>query len=101
MGIFGKQKTDEEKQRELFEKYGLDIDNYDSAQIQKENAKNLKQIATDLAMSGINKFAMGLTMSQPDHAKVQYLSSIFETNLILIRQNELIIRALNKIADKK
>ncbi len=101
MGIFGKPKTKEEKTQELHEKYGLDIDNYDKAKIKEENTKNLRQIANDLSMAGVNKFAMGLTMNQVDHAKVQYLSSIFETNLILIRQNELIIRALEKLAEKK
>ncbi|MCL5125315.1 MAG: hypothetical protein M1511_12610 [Deltaproteobacteria bacterium] len=101
MGIFGKSKSNEEKQKELFEKYGLDIDSYDDQKIKEKNAKNLHQIAEDLFLSGLNKFGMGLTMSIPDHAKVQYLSAIFESNLIIIRQNELILRALMKIADKK
>lgn len=101
MGLFGKQKTEEEKNQELFERYGLDIENYGDSEIKAENIKNLKEITKDLVNMGLNKLSVALSMSPGSRAEVSYLSAIFQTNLILIRQNELIIRSLEKIANKK
>src|SRR5258708_14439348 len=94
MSLFGKQKTAEEKNQELFEKYGLDIENYNEKAIKAENSKNLKAIAQDLSGMGLTKLSVALSMSPGSRAEVSFLSAIFQSNLILIRQNELIIRSL-------
>ncbi len=101
MSLFGKQKTAEEKNQELFEKYGLDIENYNEKAIKAENSKNLKAIAQDLSGMGLTKLSVALSMSPGSRAEVSFLSAIFQSNLILIRKNELIIRSLEKLANKK
>lgn len=98
MGLFNN-KTDEEKIKELFHKYGLDIDNYDEKEIKVQNIKNIKQIASDVFAQSINRLSMALAPAQ-DRVSVGYLSAIFNQNWILIRQNELIIRLLEKVASK-
>ncbi len=99
--MFGNRKTDEEKDQEIHEKYGLDLDSYDVARIKRENAKNLQEIGKDLAGKKFMKAGMAFSLA-PAHeqASVGYLSAIFNTNLILIRQNELIIRHLERLLDK-
>jgi len=100
MGIFT-QKTEEEKIRETFERFGLDIENYDTSKIRKENVKNIKKIAQDIAGKSFFKASMAFSMASADkQATVGYLSAIFNQNWILIRQNELIIRQLKKNSNK-
>lgn len=96
--MFGNKKTDEEKNQEVHDKYGLDIDSYDAERIKRENFKNLTAIGKDLAGKSFLKAGMAFSFA-PAHeqASVGYLSAIFNTNLILIRQNELIIRQLEKL----
>ena len=100
MGIFDK-KTEEEKIREIFHKYGLDLDNYNNIDIKKHNIKNIQQIASDVLGQSLNKLTVAFAAPPQERIKVGYLSAIFNQNWILIRQNELIIRILEKIADKK
>lgn len=101
MGIFT-QKTEEEKIREMFEKFGLDIENYNITKIRKKNVENIKKIAQDIAGNRFLKAGMALSMAPADkQATVGYLSAIFNQNWILIRQNELIIRLLEKISINK
>ena len=101
MGIFGDKKPQEDKDKEIFNQFGLDIENYDEKAIKDANVKNLKQIASDLAGKSWMKAGMALSLASADkQATVGYLSAIFNSNLIMIRQNELIIRALEKIANK-
>ena len=96
MGIFDK-KTVEEKTTETFEKFGLNIDEYDSNRIKTENLKNIKQIARDIVGNSWFKAGMAFSFASADkQATVGYLSAIFNQNWILIRQNELIIRLLEK-----
>lgn len=98
MGIFN-QKTEEEKTQEIYHKYGLDLDHYNSVDIKQQNIKNIKQIATDVFGQSLSKLSMALAPAQ-DRLAVGYLSAIFNQNWILIRQNELIVRLLEKIASK-
>lgn len=101
MGIFKSKpkKTEEEKIREIFNKYGLDIGNYDEKQIQQENKKNLTQIASDIAGNSWFKAGMALSFASADkQAMVGYLSALVSQNWIIIRQNELIIK---KLSEKK
>jgi len=86
----------------MFEKFGLDIENYDDEKIKKENIKNLEKIGRDIAGNSFMKAGMALSFVSVDkQATVGYLSAIFNQNWILIRQNELIIRLLEKIAKNK
>jgi hypothetical protein len=96
MSLFNS-KSEEEKLKETFKKCGLDIDNYTDDEIRIENANNLKQIAKDVVGNSWFKAGMALSFASADkQATVGYLSAIFNQNWILIRQNELIIRLLQK-----
>lgn len=93
----GKKKTEEELSKEVYEKFGLDIDSYNNEDIKRENSKNLKEIGLDLAGKKWIRAGLALSFSRPvDQATLGYLNAIFNSNLILIRQNELIIRLLEK-----
>ena len=101
MGIFdGKpKKTEEEKLKEVLDKYGLDISNYDEKKIGEENRKNLNQIANDIVGNKWFKAGMAFSFASADkQATVGYLSALVSQNWILIRQNELIIK---KLSEKK
>jgi hypothetical protein len=98
MALFGK--SSEELTKDAYEKFGLDLDNYNDAKLKEENGKNLKQISQDIQLQGLNKLSINLGFSADKKATVGYLSAIFNTNLILVRQNELIIRALEKLTEK-
>ncbi|MBU1088507.1 hypothetical protein KKA02_01330 [Patescibacteria group bacterium] len=102
MGLFSS-KTEEEKLKKIFDKYGLDIENYDTVEVKKQNSKNLKQIAQDIIGNGWFKASMALSplISADKRATVGYLSAIVNQNWILIRQNELIIRLLENKTKKK
>ena len=103
MGFFDKKvaKTAEQKTQEIFEKYGLDMENYDEAKIKEQNIKNLKQVANDVAGNSWFKAGMALSFASADkQATVGYLSAIFNQNFIVIRQNELMIRLLEKLTKK-
>lgn len=104
MGFFNSniKKTDEEKIQEIFEKYGLDIENYNETEIKEQNIKNLKQVANDVVGNNWIRMGMSLSFAPADkQAIIGYLSAIFNQNFILIRQNELMVRLLKKIANKK
>lgn len=97
MGLFGKKKTDEEKIRDTFDKYGLDIENYDELRIREENKKNLLQIASDIVANSLFKAGMALSFARAEEqAKVGYLSALVSQNWIIIRQNELILKKLGE-----
>lgn len=101
MRMFGNKKSEGDKNQEMYQKFGLDIDKYSESEIKNENTKNLKQIAQDLTGKSWLKAGMAFSMAPAaQQATVGYLSAVFNTNLILIRQNELIIRKLEKLTDK-
>ncbi len=100
MGLFSK-KTKEEEVREAFEKFGLNIIAYDEDKIKEENIKNLKQIAQDVILNNWFKTGMALSFASLDkQAAVGYLSAVFNQNWIIIRQNELMIRLLEKLTKR-
>jgi len=83
----------------LFQKYGLDIENYSNSQIKEKNAENIRNVGHELAGSGWIKSGLALSFKPYERQSLGYLSVLMEQNWILIRQNELIIRLLEK--DKK
>ena len=90
-------KTEEQATQKIFEKYGLDINNHDANKIKQENYNNLKQITQDIAANPLFKAGLAFSFASADkQAIVGYLSTLVNQNWILIRQNELIIRLLEK-----
>lgn len=102
MGIFSKAKQQSEEEiKETIQKCGLDIDSYDTDKIREENYKNLKQVALEVNNNKWFRAGMAIMMGAPDkQATVGALNAIVNQNWILIRQNELIIRLLEKLAQK-
>lgn len=80
----------------LLRKYGLDIDNYSSSQIKDKNIENIQNIGSELAGSGWIKSGLALSFQPYERQSLGYLSVLMEQNWILVRQNELIIRLLEK-----
>jgi len=92
---------EKEKIRKTLEQYGLNLDDYTADQIKQKNIDNLKKIASDLIGNKWFKAGMALSFaSGEEQAKVTYLSALVEQNWILIRQNELIIKELQKLNKK-
>lgn len=77
-------------------KVGLDLDNASSATIKQLNAASVEKIRTDMRGNGLLKAGLVFGGNATERATLGYLSALTEQNWILIRQNELIIRALNK-----
>ncbi|MEK7059301.1 MAG: hypothetical protein AAB971_00915 [Patescibacteria group bacterium] len=103
MGLF-KSKEDKELQQQekvlkVLEKYGLNLDGYNSKDIQEKNIENIKRIASDLVGNGMFKTGMALSFAKAEEqAKVSYLSALVEQNWVIIRQNEVTIRLLSRLA---
>ena len=87
-------KSKEEKIAQFLEKYGLNVDKYNSQRIREENAKNLISIASDLLGKGFTKTGFALSLSPFKSGLFDYLNVLTSQNWILIRQNELILRSL-------
>jgi len=87
--------------KKTLEQYGLNLDDYTVDQIKQRNIDNLNKIANDLIGNKWFKAGMALSFaSGEEQAKVTYLSALVEQNWIVIRQNELIIKELQKINKK-
>jgi hypothetical protein len=85
----------------LLEKFGLNLDSYTDEQIRAKNTENIKNIATDLGGNTLAKVGMGLSMAKiEEQVKISYLSALVEQNWILMRQNEAILRVLEKLSNK-
>lgn len=92
----------EEKTRKFLEKYGLDLEHYSSDDIKQKNVLNLHKIADDLRANKWFKAGMALSFAKgEEQAKVTYLSALVEQNWILVRQNEIIIKELQKVNRSK
>lgn len=76
-----------------------DLSDYSKDELRNENAESVDKIASELAGSGLYKMGSLFTKSE-----VAFQMSIgkaqIEQNWILIRQNEEIIRLLDKIDEK-
>lgn len=83
--------------QDVLDKFGLDLENYSKEQIKEENVKNIQQIARD--MKGNRLIRAGLAFSfgsNAEKAQLAYLSILVEQNWIIMRQNELIVKTLEK-----
>lgn len=82
------------------DKVGLDIDHYSVADIKSLNAQSVKKIRNEMAGNGLLKAGLTFGGSVTERATLGYLSALVEQNWILMRQNELMIEALNHMAKK-
>jgi hypothetical protein len=82
------------------DKVGLDIEHYSTAEINHYNAQSIKKIRNDMAGNGLLKVGLALGGSVTERATLGYLSALVEQNWILMRQNELLIDALDRLTTK-
>lgn len=88
MALFGEKISKEEKQAQEIAKM---VNKYHLNDLPAEDLDTVKQIAADLAGSGLISFGVTLSGKSEDVAKLSYLSA-------LVRQNWLIINQLSRIA---
>jgi hypothetical protein len=77
-------------------KVGLDTDSASKAAIKQLNAASVEKIRADMRGNGLLKAGLTLGGNATERAQLGYLSALTEQNWILIRQNELLIRLLDK-----
>lgn len=82
------------------DKVGLDIEHYSAADIKHYNAQSVKKIRNEMTGSGLLKVGLALGGSTTERATLGYLSALVEQHWILMRQNELLIGVLDKLANK-
>lgn len=77
-------------------KVGLDLDNASPTVIKQLNAESIRKIRSDMVGNGLAKAGSVFGGSVTERATLGYLSALTEQNWILIRQNELLIKLLDK-----
>lgn len=89
------QRLDQQAHKAL-DKYGLNVSEATTATIKQFNADNIRKIASEMRGNGLIKAGLTFGGSATERAQLGYLSALTEQNWVLIRQNELIIRLLDK-----
>jgi hypothetical protein len=89
------------KQKAALEKLGLNLAAYDIDMIKKLNANSAREISSSLAGSKLYSFGSLLSGNSNETFALEMARAQVEENLILIRQNEIIIRLLSKLVDTK
>ncbi len=82
------------------DKVGLDIEHYSTAEIKHYNAQSIRKIRSEMTGNGLLKAGLTFGGSVTERATLGYLSALVEQNWILMRQNELLINSLDKLANK-
>lgn len=98
-----KERTEKElaKQQAALEKLGLNFEAYDIDMIKKLNGNSAREISSSLAGSKLYSFGSLLSGNSNEAFALEMARAQVEENLILIRQNEIIIRLLSKLVDTK
>lgn len=89
------------KQQAALEKLGLNLAAYDINMIDKLNENSAREISSSLAGSKLYSFGSLLSGNSNETFALEMARAQVEENLILIRQNEIIIRLLSKLVDTK
>lgn len=89
-----------ERAEHILDKAGLNVTEYSDDELKLLNAKTIRHVQQELVGKGFIKAGMSIGLEIKERAKIGYLSALVDQNWVLMRQNELIIRALEKLADK-
>lgn len=89
-----RQEKDAYKSRVQLDKFGLDFDNYSLDDLHARNIKSVKEISASLAGSKLYSFGSLLSGDANQTFLMEMERAQVEQNMILIRQNEEIIRLL-------
>jgi hypothetical protein len=80
---------------------GLDVGQYSAEEIRYYNAQSIKKIRQEMRGNGLIKAGITFGGSATERATLSYLSALVEQNWVLMRQNELMISSLEKLAEKR
>ncbi|WP_069649647.1 hypothetical protein [Caloranaerobacter ferrireducens] len=91
MGLFGNKEEKKQKEaEELMKRYKLN-------NIDEKDLEMIKEIANDLAGTGLLKAGMAFSFAKAEEqAKVSYLSALVKQNWIIIRKLDEISKKLDK-----
>jgi arginyl-tRNA synthetase len=85
---------------ETLDQFGIDFDSYDDGELRKRNAFDCREIARSLSGEKWTTMLSSLTMDSDAYNSFHMARTQIKQNWILMRQNEEIIRLLQKIAEK-
>ena len=83
------------------EKLGLNFDRYDDAELRAQNMRDVQQLAATITGSRFSSIGSLLQGKAVESMMIEINRAQIDQNLILIRQNEEIIRLLRQIVDGK
>ena len=87
--------------RQALEQFGIDFNSYDDNELQFRNTKDCRNIGSSLLSSKLYSFGSMLPTDDSDSGFLMEMTRTqVHQNFILMRQNEQIIRLLQKLADK-
>jgi hypothetical protein len=87
------------KMKAILDKYGLNLEDYSQADLLKLNSRDIQKIYKNLSGNKLLEVGLALTFAKAEEqAKVSYLGAIVDQNWIMIRQNEAILKALNRLS---
>ena len=92
-----RQEKDAYKARVYLDKFGLDFDNYNIDALHARNIESVKEISASLGGSKLYSFGSFLTGDANQTFLMEMERAQVEQNMILMRQNEEIIRLLKII----
>lgn len=89
----------QEQLKEILNKYGLNLEAYSEQDLIRLNANDIQKIYKGLKGNKLLEAGIVLSFAKSEEiAKVSYLSAIVDQNWIMIRQNEAILKALNRLS---
>ncbi len=96
-----KSPEEQQKLKATLNKFGLDIDNYTKQDLDRRNIEAIQKIYKNLTGNKLIEVGMALSFSKAEEqAKVSYLGALVDQNWIIIRQNEAMLRSLEKLSLK-
>lgn len=111
MGLFGKSdeekreeelkklKQDQEKIKEALLTLGVDFDSYSDDQIKERNKRDVLDVRAGMTQSITSNVIIAASLKSAERLVIMRLMDIVSQNWILIRQNELLIRKLDKVVN--
>src|SRR3989344_9003410 len=109
MGMFGKSedqkkaeavkklKEDQEKIKTALEALGLDFDSYSDEEIKEKNKKSIQLVRAGSINNSIADTFVNASLTSYERLALMRQMDIISQNWILIRQNELLLRKLEKL----
>ena len=93
----GKEQEQQRKMKEAFQILGLELDSYSDEEIKERNKKDFWVIGSTVGLETIGELFSGFGMTNYQRISSVKFNTIVHQNWVLIRQNELIIRGLDKM----